>query len=216
MSENNTHTTRIHGTAYFFCTMLLAILAGCTAHHAKQESASDDQGVICDKDTDTFCIENDQQRSVKLNQQGFELASMGKYDEALKLFEQAIELDDSNQEYYYNKGVAYSFKGMVAEEEAAYLEGLKTKPVAQNFHRRNPTLADIYYNLVCLYALQGKKEQAFEYLSKLTALDFEEPFRFSPNDKDLDSLRDDPRFQVALDKLLNSGKSANPAQPLPQ
>ena len=217
MSASNSHKTHTHSALYFCAaTLALAMLAGCTARHATQATTSDVQGMVCNKDTDTFCIENNKQKAVKLNHQGFEFASNAKYDEALELFKQAIELDDSNQEYYYNMGVAYSFMGMFAEEEAAYLAGLATKPVAQNFHRQNSTLADIYYNLVCLYALQGKKEQAFEYLDKLATLDFDQPFRFTPSDKDLDSLRDDPRFQVALDKLVNSGKSAVSTQPPPQ
>ncbi len=202
-------------SSLYLCVAILPLtmLVGCTANHAEQTAKAEVQGVVCVNDTDTFCIENDRQKATKINQQGFERASRAQYDEALALFKQAIALDDSNQEYYYNMGLAYSFKGMVAEEEAAYLAGLATKPVAQNFHRRNSTVADIYYNLACLYALQNKKDQAFEYLDKLAALDFDQAFHFSPDDKDLDSLRDDPRFKGVLDKLVNSGKPSAAVQP---
>lgn len=212
MFASNSRTIYTRSTPYICAAMLsLTLLAGCSAYQAEQATTADAQSVVCVNDTDTFCIENDRQKAAKINNQGFDLGSQGKYDEALALFKQAIALDASNQEYYYNMGVAYSFKGMAAEEEAAYLAGLATKSVAQNFHRQNSTEADIYYNLACLYALQGKKDQAIEYLDKLAALN--QVFRFSQGDKDLDSLRDDPRFKAVLDKLVNSGKPPASAQP---
>ena len=59
---------------------------------------------------------------------------------------------------------------------------------------------DIAYELASVYALEGMKDEAFEWLEKAVALGNENrtPFQHDPN---LSSLRDDPRFQELLQKI---------------
>lgn len=214
MPPSNTWTIRRRSPVCFFFAILFAILAGCTAHYTKQDSASGIQDVVCNKDTDTFCIENDQQKAARLNQQGLEFARKQDYDSAVQLFKQAATLDDANPKYLYNLGVAYDFKGMKGEAEAAYMATLAIKPsdpVDGNFKSAQ---LDAYYNLACLYALQGKKDQAFEHLDKLASLGAGQAYHFTQSDKDLDSLRDDPRFKLLLEKIAHQEKPSQTDSPL--
>jgi tetratricopeptide (TPR) repeat protein len=73
--------------------------------------------------------------------------------------------------------------GRYDEAEALLREGLEHYP-------GNPSLL---YDLACLEALQGKPDDALEHLR--TALEQEPRFKdYAAKDRDLDSLRDDPRF----------------------
>lgn len=57
--------------------------------------------------------------------------------------------------------------------------------------------AALYYNVACCEALAGRKEQALEHVSR--AIELEASLRnLLKDDTDLDSLRDDPRFQQLL------------------
>ena len=68
-------------------------------------------------------------------------------------------------------------------------------------HRRAATFEPIkgiaLYNLACAYALTGRTDEAFEALkaSGDAGFDLAEPMR---SDSDLDSLRDDARFEAFL------------------
>jgi len=68
------------------------------------------------------------------------------------------------------------------------------------------------YNLTCAYALKHEPEVALEWFDK--AIDWGFGFAASQNldwpktDKDLDSLREDPRFVAALERLAAQGKQA--------
>ena len=59
---------------------------------------------------------------------------------------------------------------------------------------------DIAYELASVYALEGMKDEAFEWLEKAIALGNENrtPFQHDPN---LSSLRDDPAFKSCWQKL---------------
>lgn len=185
----------------------LLLLAGCSTSNVTQLTDPSAQGAVCNSETDTFCVENDQQKAARLNRQGLEFAAKQDYDQALKMFKQAIELDSNSPEYYYHLGLAYSFTGELAKEEAAYLAALAIPPAASTGSHLRLVLANVHYSLACLYAIQGKKDQAFEQLEKLATLGASQIYSSAQNDKDLDSLRDDPRFKTALDKIANSGKS---------
>ena len=63
---------------------------------------------------------------------------------------------------------------------------------------------NVDYNLACTYALLGERELAFEYLRRELDLDQPSPgvrarqAEWARTDPDLESLRDDPRFEVIL------------------
>ena len=64
------------------------------------------------------------------------------------------------------------------------------------------------YDLACVHALRGQKEEAFYFLKKAVRMGFRDT-RHIENDKDLVSLREDPRFQQVLET------SRQPFQPRP-
>ena len=68
----------------------------------------------------------------------------------------------------------------------------------------DPDDARLMYNLACTYALAGRTDEAFSALDQ----SFDAGWRqrgWIENDSDLESLRDDPRFQVLLDRVVIDG-----------
>ncbi len=64
----------------------------------------------------------------------------------------------------------------------------------------NPGSTTVFYNLACFYALAGDVEKSLDCLKRRIeggAL----PREWIENDSDLDSIRDDPRFQALLERL---------------
>ncbi len=176
---------------------VLVLLPGCRAAPVNTAAEPPAASVECKSDTDTFCVEGNQDSAARLNRQGAEYAAKKDYDKALDFFNQAIALDNSNPEFHYNLGVTYSYKGMAAEEEAAYMNVLAIEP---DDPVANPALANAYFNLACLYALQGKKDQAFVQLEKLLTVDSRTLYHYLQSDEDLKSLREDPRFKQLVAK----------------
>ncbi len=66
----------------------------------------------------------------------------------------------------------------------------------------------IRYNLACSLALCGQADRALETLARAVALGYRDPAHLR-EDPDLESLRDDPRFQAVLRSL----EEAPPAAP---
>ncbi len=184
--------------------LMLALLPGCAAVNPAKTEPPTVASTVCNADTDTFCVEGEKDSAARLNRQGLEYAAKQDYDQALEQFKRAIELDNANPEYHYSLGVTYSFKGMKEEEEAAYMAVLA---IESEDPSRNPALANTYFNLACLYALQGKKDQAFEHLQKLFTLDAKKLYHFVQSDSDLDSLRDDPRYKQLMAKKADDSKA---------
>ena len=176
---------------------VLALLPGCRAAPVSTGVEPPAASVECANDTDTFCMEGEKDRGLRLNSQGLEYAGKQDYDKAIDLFKQAIELDNSNPEFHYNLAVSYSFKGMTEEEETSYKNVLAIEP---DDPKANPVLAHTYFNLACMYALQGNKDQAFVNLEKLFMVDAKVLYHYLQSDEDLKSLRDDPRFKQLVSK----------------
>ena len=68
-----------------------------------------------------------------------------------------------------------------------------------------PSSSLVMYNLACFHAMTGNKEEALTWLEKAVDGGF-----YSPNhmakDSDLDSLRDDPRYEAALAKATDQAR----------
>ena len=188
----------------------LALLPACATVHTAQTESGAVANVICKNDTDTFCVESDKDRALKLNQQGIEYGVAQEYDKALDSFKKAVELDNSNPQFHYNLGVTYSSKGMPVEEEAAYMNGLALRP-GDPLHATY--FAQIHFNLACVYALQGKKDQAFEQLEMLYATSDTLMYHYVESDRDLASLREDPRYKELIARQAKRESSSEKAGP---
>ncbi len=192
----------------FVPIIMLALLPACANVNTVQtESAA--LANACKSDTDTFCVETDKDSAARHNQQGLEYAAEKEYDKALDSFKKAVELDNSNPEFHYNLGVTYFSKGMPEEEEAAYKNGLAQKP---GDPKHVPYFAKIHFNLACTYALQGKKDQAFEQLELLYATADTLMYHWVESDADLASLRDDPRYTELIARQAKRESSSEKAE----
>ena len=54
------------------------------------------------------------------------------------------------------------------------------------------------YNAACFEALAGETDAALDHLRRAVELDRREVRRYAPEDTDLDSIRDDPRYAELL------------------
>ena len=188
--------------------IMLALLPACaTVNTVQTESAA--VANACKSDPDAFCVETDKESAARHNQQGLEYAGEKEYDKALDSFKKAIELDKSNPEFHYYLGVSYFHKGMIEEAEAAYMSGLAQKP---GNPQHVPYFAKIHFNLACIYALQGKKDQAFEQLEMLYATADTLMYHWVESDTDLASLRDDPRYTELIARQAKRESSSEKSE----
>jgi len=84
----------------------------------------------------------------KLNKKANKLYSQGKYEEALKLYEEAALLDPSDNKLKMNRGSALYRLGNMEEAESSYIGSLSQTD--------KKTLADAHYNLGNILYRQGE------------------------------------------------------------
>src|SRR5262249_47340152 len=80
-----------------------------------------------------------------------------------------------------------------------YAEGLQ---VDRRLVQLRPSDALAHYNLACSYALLKRPEQALKTLRRAVELGYRD-FRYMREDRDLDSIRHDPRFRQLLREFEN-------------
>ena len=73
-------------------------------------------------------------------------------------------------------------------------EGLE---VDRRLIQLRPTDALAHYNLACSYALLNRRDAALRALRRAVELGYRD-FRYMRQDRDLDSIRDDPRYSELL------------------
>ncbi len=140
------------------------------------------------------------------------LANLGKYQEALVCYNQALSIKVSYYEAWCEKGVVLEKLGCYQEAEVCfneslgvfadeYLEdnladdGLFTIPGEDN--------ASIAYNEACFHSLQGNLEQALANLRKAINLNPDKYLEMVVYDGDLDILRQDRRFRELVKNQEN-------------
>lgn len=117
------------------------------------------------------------------------------YEASFEKYKKATQIDPNYAGAYYNWGYALL-------EWAKLRESLEDDQsiIAEKFvkaYSLNETVG--LYNLVCLYSLLNKKDEAFEWLEKALQTT-PEAKENAQNDPDLDNLRQDPRFKELLNK----------------
>jgi tetratricopeptide (TPR) repeat protein len=80
-----------------------------------------------------------------------------------------------------------------------YAEGLQ---IDKRLVQLRPADALAHYNLACSYALLKRPEQALKTLRRAVELGYRD-FRYLREDRDLDSIRHDPRFRKLLREYEN-------------
>jgi tetratricopeptide (TPR) repeat protein len=114
----------------------------------------------------------------------------GDFEAARKRFQQAIGIDASVPEAYNGVGVTYRMRNALSDALAWYKKALLV----------DPDFGDAYYNMACVYALQGKREMALRYL-KIAALNGYVTGDGIDADSDLESLRNDPEYRELRTKM---------------
>jgi mannose-6-phosphate isomerase-like protein (cupin superfamily) len=81
---------------------------------------------------------------------------------------------------------------------AAQMEPREAVAYVEQHMGEYPEMAATHYNLACFRALAGDPEGALDALERAAEMDADAVRRWAENDSDLDSIRDDPRFQELI------------------
>lgn len=115
--------------------------------------------------------------------------TLGNTAEAKKYFDRAEKTGKISRDQYY-------FIGMNMYNNKDYKEGVK---FFEKIVTMNPYATD-YYNLACGYAMINEKDKAFNALNKSIDMGMTSKEQFE-NDTDLNSLRNDKRYEQLLARL---------------
>jgi len=119
----------------------------------------------------------------KLRGQAQAAIQSGDFESAAAGFKKVIELDPKD-------GLAWQLLGFALHSSGKLDEALPVHKKATEFPAVAPVAA---YNVACVYALQGKTDDAFTWLDKAVGFGFDRAEHIE-GDSDMDSLRKDPRF----------------------
>jgi tetratricopeptide (TPR) repeat protein len=119
------------------------------------------------------------------NNHGVALCNLNRSEEAITSFDKAIALKPEKYEVWDNRGVALSCLNRYEEAIKSHDKAIALKPDHQNS----------WFNRACAHALQGEPNFAFVDLAEAFRLNPEESRTLAVTDSDLDSLREDPRFE---------------------
>jgi hypothetical protein len=115
----------------------------------------------------------------------------GNFEEARRRFLAALELDPRVPEALNGVGVTYRMRNDL--------------PAALGWYKRalavDPDFGDAYYNMACVYALQGERELALRYL-QIAALNGYASAEGIDADPDLGALREEPAYRALVKARL--------------
>lgn len=113
----------------------------------------------------------------------------GRSREARRLYQRTLALDPHNVHAVNNIGVTFL-------QERNFIQARKSFEDAM---RLQPDYVDPYYNLACLYAIQGDTIKGLAYLRRAVSLDASAG-EWARNDGDLRGLRALPEFEEVVGK----------------
>ncbi|MHB1845599.1 MAG: tetratricopeptide repeat protein [Deltaproteobacteria bacterium] len=116
---------------------------------------------------------------------GDELQQEGRFEVARDRFLEAVRIDPSYAEGYNGVGITYRARNDLPEALRWYKRALEA----------NPQLGDAYYNIGCVYALEGRKALSVRYLKAALRNGFTSR-EVMARDPDLEPLRRDPSFRA--------------------
>ncbi len=122
--------------------------------------------------------------AVKLAKEAQTLIGAGEAEEARKKCQQAVKFDPTFSQGYTCIAVSYYLRERYEEAFEQYALALEADPANR----------DVYYNMACIYAIQGKVEEALQYL-KLSVLNGYIDLDTLNTDADLKNLHGNPDFE---------------------
>lgn len=146
-------------------------------------------------------VSQDEMAALYLSQ-GLQLASGGAHDKAIEAFEEGLQQAPNDLGLLYNQAVAYSELGDLKREKALYLRALNDALPSANNDKKQSLIAAIHYNLAVVLLKQGNEEAAYTHLARSLASldDVNDYYHSMVDDKELDKIRDAPRFIVMMRK----------------
>lgn len=114
------------------------------------------------------CTRSTVNEAVEASNKGDSHLELNEYPKAIEAYTEAIKLDPSKPDLYYNRGVAY-FKSEQYGEAIADMQQVIAK---------DPKLTFAYYYAGQSYALKGEMDKAVETFSRGIELNTNEPLLF--------------------------------------
>jgi tetratricopeptide (TPR) repeat protein len=111
----------------------------------------------------------------------------GRSREARRFYQKALTLDPHNIHAVNNIGVTFLQERNFTEARKSFEDAI----------RLQPDYVDPYYNLACLYAIQGDTKKGLDYLRRAVSLDTSVR-KWARNDGDLKALRSLPEFEEVV------------------
>ncbi len=111
----------------------------------------------------------------------------GKFERARERFLEAVRIDPLYAEGYNGVGITYYARNDFKEALRWYKRALAA----------DPGLGDAYYNMACIYALQGEKSLSLRYLRTALRNGFTSKDQMR-EDSDLVSLHTEPQFEAMI------------------
>ncbi len=129
----------------------------------------------------------DRAKAKKLVRDGAAWLSEGNFEQARRRFLDAIDLDASIPEAYNGVGVTYRMRDDLPRALDWYKKALAV----------DPDFGDAYYNMACVYALQGARDMALRYL-QIAAMNGYATANGMDEDPDLESVRTEPGYHALV------------------
>jgi tetratricopeptide (TPR) repeat protein len=127
------------------------------------------------------------ERARALLTDGAAYLSEGNFEQARKRFLDALDEDATVPEAYNGVGVTYRMRNDLGKALGWYKKALAV----------DPDFGDAYYNMACVYAMQGEKEMALRYL-QIAALNGYATADGMDQDPDLEPLRAEKAYQALV------------------
>jgi hypothetical protein len=111
----------------------------------------------------------------------------GNFEAARRRFLEAIDVDGAVPEAYNGVGVTYRMRNDLPRALEWYKRALSV----------DPDFGDAYYNMACVYAIEGRKEMALRYL-QIAALNGYATAEGIDGDPDLEALRGEAGYRALV------------------
>ena len=118
--------------------------------------------------------------------------SARKWAEASEAYKAVTAKMPENARAWSRLGHSFRHQGRLAESLVAHKKAAELPGGGGGF--------SAIYNIACIYAVTGEKDKAFKWLSKAVRAGFKDT-AFMAKNRDMDSLRDDPRYAKIIVRM---------------
>lgn len=150
---------------------------------------SDSRFSRIDKLSNTLSLSQFNQKGDKFHDSENSNYSKERWAPAIKLYESFLKNEPANGRGWFNLGYAFHY----SREHTKAIEAFE-HALSLGYHKPVST-----YNIACAYAMLNQRDAAFAWLDLAIEAGFDSYGSLS-QDRDLDSLRSDPRFRPFLDR----------------